>query len=156
MTPASFAKLLLRMLSGGLLFLYVPLVLPPIIFSVIWGVKMGALPDFNAISIAMILLFAFAISLLIWIYADRLAPMLLPPGTSSVQSADYAQWQRGGMIFIGGWLALRASLYLENIIIENSFISGFLSMAFNLVAAFILIVGWGNLTRAFSRNPRKA
>jgi hypothetical protein len=79
----------------------------------------------------------------------------LPPGTSSVQSADYAQWQRGGMMFIGGWLALRACLYLENIIIENSFISGFLSMAFNLVAAFILIVGWGNLTRAFSRNPRK-
>jgi|GEM_PF-1823743 len=160
MTPVSFAKLILRMLAGGMLFLYLPLAFSLWISIITRDAGGAVLTDPFVLSRAIFNLFSLAISLLIWIRADRLALLLLPSGTSPVASADYVQWQRGGMIFIGGCLALRACVYLEGFIAglmgNPDFSYGLLPVVCNLIVAFILIIGWDNLARVFSRNQYKA
>ncbi len=154
MTPAAFAKLSLRMWAAGMLFIYIP---SKAMFGIPSIPVLLSSPTKDTGSLLMAILFAAMISasLVIWFLADRLALTLLPSGTGTEQGADYMQWQRWGLVFFGGWSALKACLAFENLIVDDFYIGDLLSMSFNLIAALILITGWHNLTGIFSGNRRK-
>lgn len=155
MTPAAFAKLSLRMWAAGMLLVYIP---SKAMFGIpsIMPVLLSS-PTRNTGSLLMAILFAAMIiaSLVIWFLADRLALTLLPLGAHTEHGADYAQWERWGLVFFGGWSALKACLAFENLIVDDFYIGDLLSMSFNLIAALILLTGWHNLTGIFSGNRRK-
>lgn len=155
MTPAAFAKLALRMWAAGMLFIYIPskalfgtLSIMPMLLS-------GSIIEAGLLSMIVVIAVMIIASLVVWFQADRLALMLLPPGTSPEQGLDYMQWQRWGLVFFGGWSALMACLAFENFIVDPAFSRGLLPVVFNVMTAIILIVGWSNLTRLFSRKQTR-
>ena len=155
MTPAAIAKLALRIWAAGMLFVYIPSRATPGFFSIISSLLSGSVADAGAWSMVVMFAAMTIVFLAIWCLAGRLAQRLLP-SASPEEGHDYAQWQRWGLVFIGGWSALMACLALENFI-TNDFNKFFLlSLSFNLIVAIILIFGWDNLTGFFSRNMGKA
>ena len=154
MTPAAFAKLALRMMPAGMLFIYIPskaLLSIPFIISTFAS---GSITDTVSLFMTVIFVAMTIASLIVWFQADRLALTLLPSGASPEQGVEYAQWQRWGLVFFGGWSALNACLNLENFIIDPAFNRSLLPVMFNLIAAIILIAGWDNLTHAFFKKWR--
>ncbi|HTN40137.1 MAG TPA: hypothetical protein VLZ84_03235, partial [Asticcacaulis sp.] len=108
MTPAAFAKLALRMMAAGMLFIYIPskaLLSIPFIIS---ALAAGSITDTVSLLMTVIFVAMTIASLIVWFQADRLALTLLPSGASPEQGVDYAQLQRWGLVFFGGWSALNA------------------------------------------------
>ena len=154
MTPAAFAKLALRMMAAGMLFIYIPskaLLSIPFIIS---ALAAGSITDTVSLLMTVIFVAMTIASLIVWFQADRLALTLLPSGASPEQGVDYAQWQRWGLVFFGGWSALNACFNLENLIIYPAFNRSLLPVVFNLIVAIILIAGWDNLTHPLYRKRR--
>ncbi len=163
MTPASFAKLALRMLIAGMWFLYLPPKISLGVLSVTTSLQTGVGPGFETSDGFMLLLMMFILSviivasLIVWVRVEWLTKRLLPSGTSPIQISNYEEWQTTGLRFIGGWLALKACLGFQQTLIGNGIYMGDSHLAiFYFVAAFFLIIGWSNLLGIFSRKAQKA
>jgi Na+-driven multidrug efflux pump len=143
------------MWAAGLLFVYIPSKALIGIPSMRPALLSGSVVDAGALSMVVMFATMIVASLVVWFLADRLALILLTTGASTEEGHDYAQWQRWGLVFFGGWSALKACLAFENLMVGH-FYSGFLFlMFFNVIVAVILIFGWDNLTGVFSRNASK-
>lgn len=155
MTAAAFAKLALRMWAAGMLFVYIPSKVMFGIMLIMPALLSGSVIDEYTLTVFGIFAVMIMACLIVWFQADRFALLLLPSGTCSEQGHDYAQWQRWGLAFFGGWSALMACLALENFIVEHFNIGYLFSMSFSLIVATFLIVGWDNLAGIFSRSAHK-
>ncbi|MGA9658468.1 MAG: hypothetical protein WBQ60_05165 [Asticcacaulis sp.] len=156
MTLAAFAKLALRMMAAGILFIYIP---PKALFTItiiMPALISGSIRDTNSLLMVVICVVMIAASLIMWFQADRLALTLLPSDADPEQGVDYAQWQGWGLVFFGGWSALNACVAVENLIVDPLYAEGLLSLCFNVCVAVILITGWHKLEAIFSRNVQKA
>lgn len=151
MTPAGFATLGLRLLS-----LYVL----SVVFGLLvgegqqaWQQYTGSVSDRFIEMLAATLGQAAGLAVVawfLWFKAGGLAKRLLPSGANPDAGAGYAAWQRIGLMFAGGLIALQALGQIMrglNSYPTAYFVGGLMEMAF----AVVLIVGASELSGVLAR-----
>ncbi|HTM80664.1 hypothetical protein [Asticcacaulis sp.] len=147
MTPATFAKLGLQMLSAYMLFLALPYRLA---FSAhgLWYVLTQRSTDSLAMTIFETVFFSslYAVWLWIWFRAESLSRHFIPAGANEAISG-YARWQSLGLMLIGGCMVAIAIAHMTGPGYFYSLDAIVAITVFDLAVGLVLIVGAGSLKR---------
>ncbi len=154
MTLRLFVKLVIRLLAVGILLLSLPLEIYMSAMSVLNVLRGNELIEGypEGAGLIVIIIMEVVIAGFVWVHAGRLAEFTLPAASDDGSAEVYATWQKWGLVFIGGWLLLKACEGGATIVSGNLVFIGDPHLClFNLIAAIILIFDGRTILVGISR-----